>query len=111
MEKDVDKVGKVVRNIKQKLESLDAYNVTNHKKSGCEKGTSVDRSQMEMISLANGRSACLIFRLGKMIQDEYREVVEQRFFYTVTGIKDDEETIECLIETRDSEQFQKVIEE
>eukprot|EP00262_Sarcandra_glabra_P008207 TRINITY_DN2152_c0_g1_i3.p1 TRINITY_DN2152_c0_g1~~TRINITY_DN2152_c0_g1_i3.p1 ORF type:complete len:191 (+),score=32.72 TRINITY_DN2152_c0_g1_i3:68-640(+) len=49
--------------------------------------------------------------LRECIQQEYREVVERRVF-TVTGTKADEETIDRLIETGDSEQiFQKVIQE
>jgi len=49
--------------------------------------------------------------LRQMIQEEYREVVERRVF-TVTGTKADEETIDRLIETGDSEQiFQKAIQE
>ncbi|KAH9325736.1 hypothetical protein KI387_005914, partial [Taxus chinensis] len=114
MEKDVDEVGKIAQNIKQKIESLDADNVSNRKKAGCEKGTSVDRSRMSMTAtlkkkLKDRMSDFQILR--QMIQDEYREVVERRVF-TVTGIKADEETIERLIETGDSEQiFQKAIQE
>eukprot|EP01018_Ginkgo_biloba_P009709 Gb_34888 [translate_table: standard] len=114
MEKDVDEVGKVARNIKQKLESLDADNVANRKKPGCEKDTSVDRSRMAMTATLKKKlkERMSDFQtLRQMIQDEYREVVERRVF-TVTGTKADEETIERLIETGDSEQiFQKAIQE
>ncbi|KAL0338752.1 UNVERIFIED_CONTAM: syntaxin [Sesamum angustifolium] len=49
--------------------------------------------------------------LRENIQQEYREVVERRVF-TVTGTRADEETIDKLIETGDSEQiFQKAIQE
>lgn len=114
MEKDVDEVGKIARNIKQKLESLDADNVANRKKPGCEKGTSVDRSRMTMTTTLKKKLKDRMSdfqTLRQMIQEEYREVVERRVF-TVTGTKADEETIERLIETGDSEQiFQKAIQE
>lgn len=114
MEKDVDEVGKIARNIKQKLESLDADNVSNRKKPGCEKGTSVDRSRMTMTTTLKKKLKDRMSdfqTLRQMIQEEYREVVERRVF-TVTGTKADEETIERLIETGDSEQiFQKAIQE
>jgi len=49
--------------------------------------------------------------LRENIHHEYREVVERRIF-TVTGSRADEETIDRLIETGDSEQiFQKAISE
>lgn len=114
MEKDVDEVGKIARNIKQKLESLDADNVANRKKPGCEKGTSVDRSRMTMTTTLKKKLKDRMSdfqTLRQMIQEEYREVVERRVF-TVTGTKADEETIDRLIETGDSEQiFQKAIQE
>lgn len=114
MEKDVDEVGKIARNIKQKLESLDADNVANRKKPGCEKGTGVDRSRMTMTTTLKKKLKDRMSdfqTLRQMIQEEYREVVERRVF-TVTGTKADEETIDRLIETGDSEQiFQKAIQE
>nr|ADE76808.1 unknown [Picea sitchensis] len=114
MEKDVDEVGRIARNIKQKLESLDADNVANRKKPGCEKGTSVDRSRMTMTTTLKKKLKDRMSdfqTLRQMIQEEYREVVERRVF-TVTGTKADEETIDRLIETGDSEQiFQKAIQE
>ncbi|TQD90189.1 hypothetical protein C1H46_024217 [Malus baccata] len=49
--------------------------------------------------------------LRQRIQDEYREVVERRVI-TVTGTRPDEETIDNLIETGNSEQiFQKAVQE
>lgn len=114
MEKDVDEVGKIAQNIKHKIESLDADNVANRKKPGCEKGTSVDRSRMSMTATLKKKLKDRMSdfqTLRQMIQDEYREVVERRVF-TVTGTKADEDTIERLIETGDSEQiFQKAIQE
>ena len=73
MEKDIDEVGKIARNVKVKLEQMDRnvqttwssvcdshdarhgsfsfpilQNLENRKKPGCGKGTSVDRSRMSM---------------------------------------------------------------
>jgi len=49
--------------------------------------------------------------LRENIQQEYRDVVDRRV-YTVTGERADEDTIDELIETGNSEQiFQKAIQE
>uniref|UniRef100_J3MLH9 Syntaxin N-terminal domain-containing protein n=1 Tax=Oryza brachyantha TaxID=4533 RepID=J3MLH9_ORYBR len=54
MEKDIDEVGKITRNIKVKLEEMDRNNLENRKMPGCGKGTGVDRSRMSMtVALKN----------------------------------------------------------
>ncbi|KAL4607120.1 hypothetical protein ACB098_09G132900 [Castanea mollissima] len=114
MEKDIDEVGKVSRYIKSKIEGLDKENLTNRQKPGCGKGTAVDRTRMATtISLKKKlKDKMAEFQtLREAIHKEYCEVVERRVF-TVTGTRADEETIERLIETGDSEQiFQKAIQE
>lgn len=114
MEKDIDEVGKVSRYIKSKIEGLDKENLTNRQKPGCGKGTAVDRTRMATtISLKKKlKDKMAEFQtLREAIHQEYCEVVERRVF-TVTGTRADEETIERLIETGDSEQiFQKAIQE
>ncbi|XP_042404023.1 syntaxin-132-like [Zingiber officinale] len=56
-------------------------------------------------------AAAPVKTLRERIQQEYREVVERRVI-TVTGSRPDEETIDHLIETGNSEQiFQKAIQE
>ncbi|CAN1319662.1 Putative syntaxin-131 [Linum perenne] len=114
MEKDVDEVGKIARLAKAKIEALDKENYANRQKPGCGKGTAVDRSRTSTtISLKKKfKDKMTEFQsLREMIQQEYREVVERRVF-TVTGTRADEETIDQLIETGDSEQiFQKAIHE
>lgn len=114
MEKDIDEVGKVSRYIKSKVEELDKENVANRQKPGSGKGTAVDRTRMATtVSLKKKlKDKMAEFQtLREMIHQEYREVVERRVF-TVTGTRADEETIERLIETGDSEQiFQKAIQE
>ncbi|KAH9793091.1 Syntaxin-132 [Citrus sinensis] len=114
MEKDVDEVGKIARNVKAKIEAINRENLANRQKPGCEKGTSVDRSRMNVTNALTKRFKELMTEfqtLRQRIQEEYREVVERRVI-TVTGTRPDEETIDHLIETGNSEQiFQKAIQE
>ncbi|KAI4325562.1 hypothetical protein MLD38_030947 [Melastoma candidum] len=114
MEKEVDEVGQVARFIKAKIEELDRENLANRQKPGCGKGSAVDRSRTgTTISLKKKfKDKMAEFQvLRENIQQENREVVERRVF-TVTGTRADEETIDRLIETGDSEQiFQKAIQE
>ncbi|XP_011094179.1 syntaxin-132 [Sesamum indicum] len=114
MNKDVDEVGKIARSIKSKIEELDRENLANRQKPGCGKGSGVDRSRTAttMALKKKFKDRMSEFQtLRENIQQEYREVVERRVF-TVTGTRADEETIDRLIETGDSEQiFQKAIHE
>ncbi|XP_016450554.1 syntaxin-132 [Nicotiana tabacum] len=114
MEKDVDEVSKVARFIKLKIEELDKENLANRSKPGCGKGSALDRSRTATtVSLKKKfKDKMSEFQtLRENIHQEYREVVERRV-YTVTGNRADEETIDRLIETGDSEQiFQKAIRE
>ncbi|KAK8628287.1 hypothetical protein V6N13_063996 [Hibiscus sabdariffa] len=114
MEKDVAEVGRIAHFVKGKIDELDRDNLANREKPRCGKGTSVDRSRAATTlamkkKLKDKMAEFQILR--ERIQKEYREVVERRVF-TVTGTRPDEETIERLIETGDSEQiFQKAIQE
>ncbi|KAJ0233854.1 Syntaxin-132 [Hirschfeldia incana] len=114
MEKDVDEVGSIARFIKGKLEELDRENLANRQKPGCGKGSGVDRSRTATtLSLKKKfKDKMAEFQvLRENIQQEYREVVDRRI-YTVTGERADEDTIDELIETGNSEQiFQKAIQE
>ncbi|KAI8551895.1 hypothetical protein RHMOL_Rhmol06G0222900 [Rhododendron molle] len=115
MEKDVDEVGKIARNVKAKLEAIskDVFlntfvtNLANRQKPGCGKGTAVDRSRTNLTNAVTKKFRDLMMEfqtLRQRIQDEYREVVERRVI-TVTGTRPDEETIDHLIETGNSEQI------
>ncbi|GMI75272.1 syntaxin of plants 131 [Hibiscus trionum] len=114
MEKDIDEVGKIARNVKARLEAINKDNLANRQKPGCEKGTGVDRSRTNVTNALAKKFKDLMIEfqtLRQKIQDEYREVVERRVT-TVTGTKPDEQTIDNLIETGNSEQiFQKAIQE
>uniref|UniRef100_A0A453K1W8 t-SNARE coiled-coil homology domain-containing protein n=4 Tax=Aegilops tauschii TaxID=37682 RepID=A0A453K1W8_AEGTS len=114
MEKDVNEVTKVARLTKSKLQQLNKENLANREKPVFHKGSSVDRSRTSVTITLTMRLRERISEfqtLREAIQTEYREVVERRVF-TVTGERADEETIDKLIETGDSEQiFQRAIQE
>ncbi|OVA11134.1 Target SNARE coiled-coil domain [Macleaya cordata] len=115
MGKDIDEVGKIARHLKAKLDELDKDNLANRQKPGCGKGSGVDRSRTAMTAALKKKLKERMddFQvLRQNIQDEYREVVERRVFTAVTGTRPDDETIDHLIETGNSEQiFQKAIHE
>ncbi|KAL5573296.1 hypothetical protein UlMin_022893 [Ulmus minor] len=114
MEKDIDEVGKIARGVKAKLEAISKDNLANRQKPGCEKGSGIDRARVNMTNALTKKFRDIMIEfqtLRQRIQDEYREVVERRVI-TVTGSRPDEETIDNLIETGNSEQiFQKAIQE
>ncbi|XP_010278416.1 PREDICTED: syntaxin-124-like [Nelumbo nucifera] len=114
MDKDVEQVLKQVKVIKGKLEALERSNVANRSVPGCGPGSSADRTRTSVVA-----------GLGKKLKDmmddfqgfrakmtaEYKETVERRYF-TITGEKADEETIENLISSGESETFlQKAIQD
>lgn len=112
MEKDIDEVGKIAHGVKAKIEAINRDNLHNRQKPGCEKGTGIDRARMNMTNGLTKKFRDLMTEfqtLRQRIQDEYREVVERRVI-TVTGTRPDDETIDNLIETGNSEQiFQQAI--
>ncbi|KAA8519862.1 hypothetical protein F0562_014048 [Nyssa sinensis] len=114
MDSDVEQVLKRVKIIKKKLEGLEQSNADHRHFPGCGPGSSADRTRISVVS-----------GLGKKLKDmmddfqglrakmaaEYKETVERRYF-TITGEKANEETIENLIESGESESFlQKAIQE
>eukprot|EP01018_Ginkgo_biloba_P018193 Gb_27100 [translate_table: standard] len=114
MDKDVEVVLKKARVIKGKLEALDKANIANRRLPGCGQGTPTDRTRT---SIVNGLRKKLKDLMGdfqilrQKIMGEYRETIERRY-YTVTGEHADEETIETIISTGESETFlQKAIQE
>ncbi|KAB1221896.1 hypothetical protein CJ030_MR2G026712 [Morella rubra] len=114
MDSDVEQVLKRVKIIKGKLEGLERSNAAHRNLPGCGPGSSADRTRTSVVS-----------GLGKKLKDmmddfqglrarmtlEYKETVERRYF-TITGEKATEETIETLISSGESESFlQKAIQE
>ncbi|XP_047308772.1 syntaxin-121-like [Impatiens glandulifera] len=114
MDADVGSALKKAKLIKIHLETLDRSNETSRNISGCGPGSSSDRTRT---SLVNGlrkklQDSMKSFNgLRNQIADDYRETVQRRY-YTVTGEKADELTVDRLIETGESETFlQKAIQE
>ncbi|KAG0472502.1 hypothetical protein HPP92_017048 [Vanilla planifolia] len=114
IDKEMDEVGNVARVIKMKLEEIDLDNLENQKNPGCEKGTAVDRSRTTLTASLKKKLRVKVDdfqRLRQIIQEEYREIVQRRFF-TATGINPTEEMIDELIESGNSEKiFQKAFHE
>ncbi|CAL5188762.1 unnamed protein product [Lathyrus oleraceus] len=114
MDKDVEQVLKRVKVIKGKLEVLDRSNVENRKIPGCGPGSSADRTRTSVVSGLGKKLKDMMddFQgLRGRMQMEYKETVERRYF-TVTGEKADDETIDNLIASGESENFmQRAIQE
>ncbi|KAJ0051550.1 hypothetical protein Pint_02174 [Pistacia integerrima] len=114
MDSDVEQVLKRVKVIKAKLEALEKSNAAQRKLPGCGPGSSVDRTRTSVVAGLGKKLKDLMddfqqFR-AKMTS-EYKETVERRYF-TITGQKADEQMIENLISSGESENFlQKAIQE
>ncbi|KAI3937096.1 hypothetical protein MKX01_015311 [Papaver californicum] len=114
MDADVNQVLKRVKVIKGKLEALERSNAAQRKIPGCGPGSSADRTRSSVVG-----------GLGKKLKDmmddfqalrakmaaEYKETVGRRYF-TVTGENANEDLIENLISSGESETFlQKAIQD
>ncbi|CAH2038290.1 unnamed protein product [Thlaspi arvense] len=114
MDGDVAQVLKRVKIIKQKLEALEKANANSRNVPGCGPGSSTDRTRSSVVSGLGKKLKDLMdsFQgLRARMNAEYKETVERRYF-TVTGEKADEQTIDNLIESGESENFlQKAIQE
>ncbi|KAG0488863.1 hypothetical protein HPP92_007506 [Vanilla planifolia] len=114
MDADVEQVLRRAKVVKQKLESLDQANAAHRKLPGCGPGSSADRARSSVVAGLGKKLKDLMddFQgLRARIAAEYKETVGRRY-YTVTGERADEETIETLISTGESESFlQKAIQE
>ncbi|XVE87948.1 hypothetical protein DITRI_Ditri19aG0029400 [Diplodiscus trichospermus] len=114
MDMDVEQVLKRVKIIKGKLEGLERSNAASRNVPGCGPGSSADRTRTSVVSGLGKKLKDLMddFQgLRSRMQAEYKETVERRYF-TITGQKADEETIENLISSGESESFlQRAIQE
>lgn len=114
MDGDVSQVLKRVKLIKGKLEALEKSNATNRRVPGCGPGSSADRTRTSVVSGLGKKLKTMMddFQgLRARMNEEYKETVGRRYF-TVTGQKADEELIENLISSGESESFmQKAIQE
>jgi len=114
MDRDVLQILEKAKFIKGKLEELDKANLSSRKIPGCGQGSSTDRTRT---ATTNGLRNSLKKLMGEfqslrqIIMAEYKETIERRY-YTVTGEKADEETIDHIIETGESENMlQRAIQE
>ncbi|XP_043720821.1 syntaxin-121-like [Telopea speciosissima] len=114
MDSDVSTALKKAKIIKVRLEALDRANAANRSLPGCGPGSSSDRTRTSVVSGLRKKltdSMEGFNKLREQISGEYRETVERRY-YTVTGEKPDEKTVDGLISTGESETFlQKAIQE
>ncbi|CAF2051369.1 hypothetical protein BRARA_I05176 [Brassica rapa] len=114
MDGDVGQVLKRVKMIKQKLEALEKANANSRNVPGCGPGSSTDRTRSSVVSGLGKKLKDLMdsFQgLRSRMNDEYKETVERRYF-TITGEQADEQTIDNLIASGESENFlQKAIQE
>lgn len=114
MDKDIETVNKTARSIKNRLDELEKKNLANRKNRGSEEGTSVDRVCTSIVNADRKKLKDVLegFQLlREKIMADYKETVERRYF-TVTGERGDDATIERIIDTGESETFlQKAIHE
>ncbi|KAK7396774.1 hypothetical protein VNO78_17932 [Psophocarpus tetragonolobus] len=114
MEADVALALKKAKVVKLALEALERANADHRSVPGCEAGSSSDRSRTAVVvALWKKLKDSLegFNGLRHEINSEYRETVQRRYF-TVTGHKPDDKTLDLLISTGESEVFlQKAIEE
>ncbi|KAF6163273.1 hypothetical protein GIB67_025137 [Kingdonia uniflora] len=114
MDAEMTQVLKRVKVIKGKLEAFERSNVAHRKLPGCGPGSSADRTRT-LVVRALGKKLKDIMndfqQLRGNMNAEYKETVKRRYF-TITGQKANEETIENLISSGESENFlQKAIQE
>ncbi|KAL7000318.1 hypothetical protein U1Q18_001467 [Sarracenia purpurea var. burkii] len=114
MDSDVSQVLKRVKIIKGKLEALERANAAHRSIPGCGPGSSADRTRTSVVSGLGKKLKIMMDEfqaLRAKITTEYKETVERRYF-TVTGEKANEELIDSLISSGESETFlQKAIQD
>ncbi|XP_071704581.1 syntaxin-124-like [Rutidosis leptorrhynchoides] len=112
MESDFAQLLKIVKVIKGKLEALDRSNAEQRKIPGCGPGSSADRTRTSVVSGLGKKLKVMMddFQgLRSQINDEYKETIGRRYF-TITGEKANDELIDDLISSGNSEDFlQKAI--
>ncbi|RZC78513.1 hypothetical protein C5167_002714 [Papaver somniferum] len=114
MDSDVSSALSKAKFIKTGLESLDRDNKESLKVPDCGPGSSSERTRSSVVHALRTKLKDTMERFNSLrerIGLDYKETVERRYF-TVTGVKADEETVDKLISTGESETFmQKVIQE
>lgn len=114
MDADVSKVLKRVKVIKGKLEALEKSNEAHRKIPGCGPGSSADRTRMSVVGGMGKKLKDMMDEFQSLrarMNSEYKETVGRRYF-TITGEKPDDQMIENLISSGESENFlQKAIQD
>ncbi|CAN6485797.1 unnamed protein product [Victoria cruziana] len=114
METDVTEALKRAKVIKIRLEALDRANAANRCLPDCGPGSSADRTRTSVVNGLRKKLKDTMEEFQAMRGDmsrEYKEAIERRYF-TMTGERADEEVIERLISTGESEaMFRRAIQE
>ena len=114
MDSDVSLALKKAKLIKLRLESLDRANAANRSVPGCGPGSSTDRTRTSVVAGLRKKLKDQMEKFQELrgqVTAEYKETIERRYF-TVTGEKPDEATVENLVRTGEGERFlQRAIEE
>jgi syntaxin 1B/2/3 len=107
MDGDVLAVVKSARFMKAKLGELDKANFAHRQVQGCEEGSAIDRQRMGLTNNQRKKLKELMDQFQALrgtMMEEYKETIGRRY-YTVTGEQADDETIENMIRTGESETF------
>lgn len=114
MDKDVEAVLKKAKLIKGKLEALDKANIASRRLPGYGQGSPTDRTRTSIVNGLRKKLKDMMAEfqlLRQKIMAEHKETIGRRY-YAVTGEQADEETIENMISTGESETFlRKAIQE
>jgi len=114
MHADVTRALKKAKMIKDRIEALNKSNAESLTVPGCGPGSATERARSNVVAgLGNSLQVKMteFQRLREKINDEYKEIVERRYF-TVTGENADEQTVDLLISTGESESLlQKAIQQ
>ncbi|KAK3263039.1 hypothetical protein CYMTET_28132 [Cymbomonas tetramitiformis] len=114
MEEEITETAQLAKQSKDALDVLDSENTANRVKKGCGEGTSHDRTRQAITNSLKKKLRDLLGEfnvLRTQIQEEYRDVVS-RHYSAINGTKADEETLDQIIETGESEQlFTKAIQD
>ncbi|XP_004497645.1 syntaxin-121-like [Cicer arietinum] len=114
MDADVANALKNAKLVKVRLEALDRSNEASRSLPGAGPDSSSDRTRSSVVSGLRKKlkdSMDSFNNLRQQISSEYKETIQRRY-YTVTGEKPDDKTVDLLISTGESETFlQKAIQQ
>ncbi|XP_074270831.1 syntaxin-125-like [Silene latifolia] len=112
MDRDVKLTLRKAKQIKVRLEALDRSNAANRSQTGCGPGSSTDRTRTSVVAGLREKLKEKMEEfqeLRERVNAEYKETVKRRVF-TVTGENPDDNTLDLLITTGESESLlQKAI--